>query len=118
MKRFILLLCVTLFAFGCANEQKRIDKMASKMVNTINTACQLTPDQQTKVKDAASAFVKAKMENADKYAQNQEILINRNAAAKNDYVAQLKSVLTPDQLDKLKTYHEQHKEEPQGKESE
>ena len=84
MRKLIILLFITLSAFGCNNEQKRIDRIATKMVNNINTACQLNADQQAKIKEAALKFVKARTDNNDKYAQNQEVLLNMNATAKSD----------------------------------
>lgn len=118
MKKLLLLLYIALTAFGCNDEQKRIDKMATKMANNVNTACQLSADQQTKVKAAAREFDSTKIVNIDKYAKDQEVLLNLNNIARTTYIGKLKTILTPDQLDKLKAWHEQHKDGQQGKESE
>jgi hypothetical protein len=109
MKKLVFIAYSLLFTLGCGPSQKQEDKMAHKMVDRINTACQLTPEQKTRLIPVIETFIKTRIDNKDKFASDQAALIKADSINKAKYFDTLKKIITPEQLDKLKAFRNQQK---------
>jgi hypothetical protein len=109
MKKLLLSLGIILSLASCNNEQKQAEKMEKRMVEKISSACQPTPDQQAKIKVAVEDYINLRLSYRHKYANNQDSLDLENKIAKNNYINTLKTILTPDQVDKVQNAFKQEK---------
>lgn len=114
MKKIILILGIILLGMSCNNEQKRIDKMTNKLLTRISNACQLSSDQVTKIKPIAVNFIKTRKETKAKFENDQNALKNAMETGRNKFMDTLKSILSPDQYDKLKASFQQQKNRQNG----
>jgi hypothetical protein len=110
MKKLILSFTIILFAFGCKNEQKQADKLENRMITKITTVCQPTPDQQSKIKAAVDSYVNLRIQYKHKYSNDQDSMDIMNKSAKNNYINTLKTILSPEQVEKLQAANKQEKE--------
>ncbi|HTA28265.1 MAG TPA: hypothetical protein VK809_10775 [Bacteroidia bacterium] len=112
MKKLALFLGIILIGIGCnsgASTEKKEETRASKAVSKMNTICQLTPDQSAKLQPIVENFIKTKIENKDKYANDQSALRKADSTNRTNYVDSLRKILTPDQFEKLKSARNQAK---------
>jgi predicted component of type VI protein secretion system len=110
MKKIIfIVLGIILVGIGCTNEQKRMDKMTNKLLTRISNTCQLSPDQVTKITPIAESFVKLRKETKDKYENDQEAFRNAMEINRKKFIDTIKTILTPDQFEKLKTSFQQQR---------
>jgi hypothetical protein len=109
MKKLLLTLGIVLVGIACNNGQKQADKMTSKLVEKINSVCQLTPVQTSKIQPLAENFIKLRKANKDKFGSDQDAFRKANESNRNTFVDSLKSILSPDQYDKLKTFFQQQR---------
>ena len=108
MKKIILLFGITLvFGIGCNRDKAK--RAAMKMVDKMSSICNITPDEKTKMIPVVEKFIKTKVENRDKYASDQGALNKADSVNRAWYADTLKAILTPDQLEKLKTFQAQQK---------
>jgi hypothetical protein len=115
MKKIVLLLgVILLLGVGCNRDKAK--RAATKMVDRMSSACNFTPDEKTKMIPVVEKFIKTRVENKDKYANDQGALSKADSMNRAWYIDTLKVILTPDQLEKLKTFQAQQKMNKQGKE--
>jgi hypothetical protein len=95
------------------------EEQVEKMMKTLTSSCQLSPDQVTKVKPIVSEFVKDKMENKQKYGSDKDKLKAANQASFKAMTGKLSGILTPDQQKqfaaKVKEMKEQKEKQQQKK---
>ena len=84
---------------------------AEKMMAKMKSIITLTPDQEAKIKPMMETFAKAKAENKTKYATDPKAMKEANEKAKETYKSQIKTVLTPDQQEKMKAAKAAEKED-------
>ncbi len=102
MKKLILTFGLVLATLFCVNAQEKGDKATTKMVNHLTQVCGLSQDQVAKVQPIVADFVKTRMANKQQYASDPAGLKAANKTARENYKTQLKTVLTADQVEKLK----------------
>lgn len=100
MKKVIIGLGLILLAAGCSNDNKR----ETKIIANMNAACQLTPDQKSKVAPLIEDFLKVKRSNEDQYASDPAGLKKANEANRQDYLKKLQTVLSPEQYEEFQAY--------------
>jgi predicted component of type VI protein secretion system len=113
MKKIILFLSVILLGTGCGNKQKQIQVMSGKLLDNLTTACQLTPDQKSRVAPVVQIFVSSRVENKIKYGKDSVALKQANDSMKKNYINSLKGILNPMQMEQLKVYYGQLLAKPQ-----
>ncbi len=106
MKKLVLTFGIFLAGIFYVNAQ---DKGTSKMMDHLTQVCQLTPDQVSRVQPIVENYEKAKKANKTQFANDPSSLKGANKTAKENYKNQLKAVLTPEQMEKLKAANAQHK---------
>jgi len=109
MKKIILAFGIILLVIGCNNEQKQVDKMTTKLVGKINSVCQLTPDETTKLQPIVGNFLKLRKANKDKFGSDMDAFKKANESNRKSFIDTLKTILTPDQFEKLKTAFQQQR---------
>jgi predicted component of type VI protein secretion system len=114
MKKILLVLGIILLVFGCNNEQKRMDNMSNKLLTRITNVCQLNADQVTKITPLVESFVKLRKETKEKYGNDQEAFRNAMQANRGKFVDTIKTVLSPDQFEKLKASFQQQRAKQTG----
>ncbi len=102
MKRLILTLGLIIAGIFCVNAQEKGDKIANKMVSHLTQVCGLSDDQVAKVQPIVADFIKTRMANKQQYANDAAGLKAANKTNRENYKNQLKTVLTADQVEKLK----------------
>ena len=111
MKKFIVTFGIILAGICYVNAQ---DKADSKMLDHLTQVCQLSPDQVSKVKPIIENYVSSRKANKQKYAGDKTAMKSADKALKENYKSQLKTVLTPDQMERLKADIAQHKTSKKG----
>lgn len=114
MKKIILVLGIIVLAIGCNSEQKRMNKISTKLLTRITNVCQLNPDQVTKITPIVENFVKLRKETKEKYQNDQEAFRNAMELNRGKFIDTIKTIITPDQFEKLKTSFQQQKEKQTG----
>ena len=109
MKKLILTFSILLAGLVMVNAQDKTAAKATKLVNRINQACGLTPDQVSKLQPIAESYIKTREANKQQYANNHDSLKSANKANNQNYKAQLNAILIPDQQTKLKAYNAQQR---------
>lgn len=109
MKKLILTFSILLAGLVTVNAQNKIADKATKMVNKLTEVCGLTADQVAKIQPIAEAYVKTREANKQQYANDPVGLKAANKKSNQSYKAQLQTILTPDQQQKLKDYLAQQK---------
>lgn len=117
MKKLILTFSILLASFMVGKAQDNTTAKATKLVNHINQVCGLTPDQVSKLQPIAESYIKAREANKQQYANDPAGLKSANRTNNQNYKAQLKTILTPDQQQKLKDYMAQQRANRQHRES-
>jgi aminoglycoside phosphotransferase family enzyme len=115
MKKLILTLGIVIATMFTATAQEaRGDKQVDKVLAEYTTAAQITPDQSAKIKPMIESFLATRKENKEKYAGDAEGLKTANKTNRENLKAQLKTVLSEDQIKKIEEYNKQKREERQG----
>ncbi len=114
MKKLVSLFIIVLFAFGCGSDQKRIEKMTDKMISKMNTACQLTPDQESKIRPLVAGYIKTRVELRTKLANKPDSLKKANLANRDNFITNLKTIVTPKQFEKIQEYNRKQKANQQN----
>lgn len=91
------------------NAQDNTSAKATKLINHISQICALTPDQVSKLQPIAENYIKAREANKQQYANDPAGLKSANRTNNQNYKAQLKTILTPEQQQKLKDYMAQQR---------
>jgi hypothetical protein len=112
MKKLVLAFGIILASVFSINAQNAAasGSQSDKMVNKLTTACQLTPDQVTKVRPLVDSFLKTRAENKQKYASDAEGLKTANKANRENFKSQLSALLSADQKEKFKEYQKEQQE--------
>jgi len=108
MKKTILAFVIILIGIGCNNipqSQKKSTEILEKMTNV----CQFNPDQANKLSPIIEDFVKTRTDNMNKYEMNPQELKNANDSNRVHFMNKIKTILTPEQLEKLKAYWAQQR---------
>jgi len=115
MKKIILAFAIIVFGIACnSGKEKKEENRAAKIIAKMTTVCQLTPDQASKVQPILETFIKTKVDNKDKYASDQEALRKADSVNRRHYMDTLKTILSPDQIEKLKTLKMQKPNQQKG----
>jgi len=117
MKKLILTFSILLAGLVMVNAQDKTNAKATKLVDRINQACGLTSDQVSKLQPIAESYIKAREANKQQYANDPASLKSANKTNNQNYKAQLSSILTPDQQQKLKDYMTQQRAQRKDKKS-
>ncbi len=108
MKKIVAIAMVLLAGIMVSNAQaKREDKQVTKIMNNLQQACQLTPDQATKIQPMAESFVNTRMANRQKYAGDKASLKTANQTNRQNFKANLATVLSADQIKQYEAYVKQ-----------
>ena|ERR1700743_2362054 len=118
MKKLILTFSILLASLMLVNAQDKTTAKATKLVNHLTQVCGLTSDQVAKIQPLAESYIKTREANKQQYANDPAGLKNANKANNQSYRAQLKTILTPDQQQKLKDYMAQHRGKKSGEKGE
>jgi|GEM_PF-1003368 hypothetical protein len=116
MKKLVLTLGI-FFAglFAVQAQDANADKQTEKLMNDYTTVCSLTPDQAAKVKPMIQTFVQTRMDNRQKYQGDKDGMKAANKQNRENLDNQLKTVLSADQIQKMKDYMAQKKQERMNK---
>lgn len=114
MKKLILTLGIFLAGIMFVNAQDKADAVAAKFVNKITEVCGLTPDQVAKLQPVAEDYIKTRKANKQQYATDPDGYRSATKTLNQNYKAQLKSILSPEQINKLEAYHTQQKANKQN----
>jgi predicted component of type VI protein secretion system len=115
MKKLVLILGICFVGIACnLGKEKQENNRVTKMIAKMTTACQLTPEQAGKIQPILATFIKTRIENKDKYASDQEALRKADSTIRKNYIDTLKTILSPEQYEKLKAFHARQKEDKQG----
>jgi predicted component of type VI protein secretion system len=114
MKKIILVLGIILLGISCNNEQKKMDKMNNKILTRITNVCQLSPEQVTKILPITENFVKLRQATKDKYSKDQDGFKSAMEVNRKNFIDTIKTILTPDQFEKLKASFQQQKAKQGG----
>jgi hypothetical protein len=114
MKRLILVSAILLIAIFHVNAQKRAEAKANYMVDHISQVCTLSPDQAEKLYPVAENYIQTRKANKQQYANDPETLKNANKTATINYRTQLKTILSREQMEKLKAYNTQQRANRKG----
>ena len=82
------------------------EQRAQRNVDNLNAVAGLSDEQKTKVKDLATTRITKADAIKAKYkgqAENKETMQNEIAAVRKEYRQSVKAILTPDQIEKLKS---------------
>ncbi len=109
MKKLILTFGIILASIVTMQAQEKISP-TDKVLNEYTSVAQLTPDQVTKVRPMFDAFYATRKDNKEKYANNEDGLKAANKANRQNLKAQLKTMLTADQIQKIEDYQKAKKE--------
>ncbi|HXP52004.1 MAG TPA: hypothetical protein VN922_18760 [Bacteroidia bacterium] len=107
MKKFILTFGIILTALFTVNAQNgTIDTktQTDKILSEYTSIGNLTPDQVAKVRPILENFYTTRKENKEKYANDSEGMKAANKANRENFAEQLKTVLSPEQIQKMKEY--------------
>ena len=118
MKKLILTFGIVIAGLCSVYAQTKGDKATAKLVDKLTQICQLSPEQVTKVQPIVADFVNGRISNKQQYGNDPVALKSANKANRENYKAQLKTVLSPEQMHTLKAYEEQHKGNRQGEQEE
>lgn len=118
MKKLILTFGLFLAVIFVVNAQDKSDKVTTKMVNHITQVCGLSDDQVAKVQPIVADFVKTRIANKQQYANDPAGLKAANKTNRENYISQLKTVLTADQIEKLKNDRASRKNKSGGEQEE
>ncbi len=114
MKNLILTFGLLISGIFFVAAQSKIDNKAANLVSQLNQICGLTPDQAAKLQPVAENYLKTRKANKIQYATDPEGRKSANKIATENYKAQLQSILTPDQIAKIKEYHTQQRTKRTG----
>jgi hypothetical protein len=117
MKRLILTFSILLAGLVMVNAQDKTTEKATKLVNHLNQVCGLTSDQVSKLQPIAESYIKTREANKQQYANDPAGLKSADRTNNQNYKAQVKAILTPDQQQKYQDYMAQQKAQRQSKKS-
>ena len=118
MKKLILTFGIILAGLFTATAQDAsVDKQTAKIMDEYTSTAQITPDQAAKIKPMIEAFFTTKKENKEKYADDAVTLRTANKENRENLKRQLKTVLTPDQMQKIEDYNKEKKQAASEKNS-
>jgi hypothetical protein len=108
MKKLILSATAFLSAVVCMQAQTTTDNTLDSKVNSytakMTKACNLTPDQVTKIKPFVSQGFQAMAANKEKYATDKAARKAANEQSRQAVDKNIQSILRPDQVDKYKSF--------------
>ena len=113
MKKLILTFGIILASIFTMQAQERISQ-TDKVLNEYTSVAQLTPDQVTKVRPMIDVFYATRKDNKEKYVNDKDGLKAANKANRENFRAQLKTVLTADQIQKVDDYQKAKKDRNQA----
>lgn len=111
MKKLIITLSIALAAVLSVHAQDQ--SPADKAVTLFTTVCNLSPDQTDKIRPMVTSAIDIREANKQKYANDAQGLEKANQANRENLKAQLKTVLTAEQMQKMEDYQQQKKERQQ-----
>lgn len=114
MKKLILTFGILLIGIGCSNTQKQEEKMKAKLIDKINSVCQITPDETNKIEPIAENFIKQRKATKDKYGNDKDAFKKANQLNRVQFMDTLKTILSPEQFEKLKTAFQQQRAKQEG----
>ncbi|MGP8217698.1 MAG: hypothetical protein ACLQQ4_19165 [Bacteroidia bacterium] len=120
MKKLIVTFGIILAGLFTVNAQQDSPKQSQtdKIMNEYTSVAQVTPDQAAKVRPMVESFLATRKENKEKYANDPDGLKAANKANRENLETQLKTVLSAEQVQKIKEYQkekQEEKEKEQGK---
>ena len=95
------------------HEKLTVEQRAQKNVDDLNATVALSEDQKTKVKDLATSRITKADAIRTKYKgqpENKEASHKEIEAVRKEYRQNVKAILTPEQLEKIKAKHKETKE--------
>ena len=111
MKKLILTLGIFLSGIVCLQAQEaqggNQDKQVANITSKLTTACHLTSDQVTKIQPFVKQFVQTRNDNKEKLSSNKEALKTANKANRQQLAANLKTILSADQMQEFKSWMQQ-----------
>jgi hypothetical protein len=114
MKKLILtfgIVLATLFSVTAqsAAGASKVDQQTEKIMTEYTSVASLTPDQVTKVKPMVSSYLTTKQANKEKYASDADGMKTANKQNLDNLLIQLKTVLSDDQVNKIKAHMDEKK---------
>lgn len=113
MKKLILTLGIILAGLFTVNAQDNATGKLSqtdKAISEYTSVAQATPDQITKIRPMLDSYFATRKENKTKYANDADGMKAANKANRENLEAQLKTVLSAEQIQKVKDYQKEQKE--------
>jgi hypothetical protein len=118
MKKLILTFGIVLAGlFTAQAQEQKTDNKADKVITEYTSVAQLTPDQVTKVKPMVESFIATKKANKEKYANDAEGMKTANKANRENLITQLSTVLSADQIQKIKDHMKTQRQRSKAPES-
>ncbi len=90
------------------------EPQVDKMMKNITSACNLTPDQITKVKPLVVQFFNDRKANKEKYGSDQDKMKEANRANGQEMKTKINAILTPEQQQKWEAFQKQKDAEKKG----
>jgi len=111
MKKIILTIGICIVSLLGAQAQQAatltVDQKVNKMLTTLTSTCNLTPDQVTKAKPIIEETIKARMANRQQYGSDKDKLKAANQATMKAENAKMNAILNADQQVKLTAFEKQ-----------
>jgi hypothetical protein len=123
MKKYIsiavafLIGVITLNAQNAPHAVVSQDKQVTRLMAELQQACQLTPEQATKVQPIVQSFVNTRAANRQQYGSDKTSLHTANQSNMKNFKASLSTVLSADQMNAYEQYKKQRKGMKRGGES-
>ena len=113
MKKLLLAFGIILASVFSATAQNT-DAQTKKMVGNLTQVCGLTPDQVSKITPIIKTFVETRAANMQKYSTDDAGRKAANKENRENMMNQLKTILSADQMTKLKEHMKEQHEKRAG----
>jgi Tfp pilus assembly protein PilV len=107
MKKYLSVIVLSFAAITLSFAQNaKEDKRVNKIMNDMQQACNLSPDQAAKVQPIVENYVQVKVENGHKYASKDSLKMANQENLKN-FKKDLLTVITPEQVKQYYVFEKQ-----------
>ncbi len=101
MKALLLtfgILSATFFNGYSQDNSAKVERSTEKIISKLKEVCNINEEQTRRVRPFVETYAKACAANKEKYAKDPDGLKLANKTAIDNYIEQLKTVLSPDQI--------------------
>ena len=112
MTMLLTLFSITSFAQnakGNKGNRKTVDTRVAERVAKMNSICNLSADQSTQISNLIATNIVKRQEAKTKFGKGTPELEKAHKEIQKSHRGQMKTILTPEQISKLKEYHKSQK---------